>query len=538
MITLFVFSSSIFLLFFKQLIFFHSSGPQPKPQQPNEVEPIIIPQPAASPAHPFENESSLHVVDQDTQIFEAEDKANAGHKSELGDASSSYQWSSEVGHFGGPIASSNIVVRERTIKLPETHIFTPVKGSSPVAREVISRDVSPASDFTKGSVVVKESIVVKEYHDVEYSLEPKKRIDSDNDFDDFQSAQPTAVDPPLVPLNLLEPQKVESSTAEIKWPEPGNVTQSASSELDFLESSPIPAPLPAPPKINFSLPLAPSMNSRKKEQEFLKPVIGTSPTEQNGTADDDDFNDFQAAPTQPQKKVPSNDPITLSPARLQAHHSSQQTAWISSLDDDEISRIEAAFPKCKPDKKSTQKSNDEDDWNDFVGVTQPPTSLPYTQSKLPSMISSNTMQQLSKFSNGDGDDWSDFVSVPPKVTSRSSGAISSQFQSKPQFSSWNQPIAKPYVNHSTSFLTNDTKNQSQQFTSSNYPYVTDKMARPSMTITNNFSYGFNHPETVGANQNHQPRPNGISTILPELDFAMPKHLINLPRGGNMDPGKK
>lgn len=526
------------------------AGPQSKPQQPHDVEPITIQQqqPPAPPTHSFEDESSLYVVDQEvSQVFEAEAKANAGNKSELNEASA-YQWSSDITsqHHVGHLASSNIVVRERTIKLPETHIFTPVKGSSPVAREVTSRDTSPAPDeqyFPKGS------IVVKEYHDVEYSLEPKKRVDSDADFDDFQSAQPATVktNQPLVPLNLLEPQKVENAANEIKWPEPGNITQSIGNELDFLEAPKPPATVV--PKVNLTLPLAPSatssvVSSKKKEPEFAKPVIGTSPTEQNGKlgGDDDDFNDFQAAPPRAQapKKVQANDPITLSPARLVANiaqQTNQSSAWISSFDDDEVSRFEAAFPKCKTEKKSTQKSGDDDDWSDFVAATQPFASQP------PSMISSQTMMNMSKVSNGDADDWSDFVSVQPSISkipsSRSSSAISSQFQSKPNFSSWNQPLAKPYVNHTTSFLTNDSRNQSQQFTSSNYP------SQPSMTITKNFSYNFNNPElnhTTGASRNHhqqqQQRPNGISTILPELDFAMPKHLINLPRGGSLDPGKK
>lgn len=487
-----------------------SAGPQSKPQQPHE--PTVVQQPAAPPAHPFEDEPPVHVVDQEiAQVLEAEAKANASNKLELNE-SSAYQWS-DAAHFAGPAATSNIVVRERTIKLPETHIFTPVKGTSPVAREV-SRDASPAPD---DSYFPKGAIVVKEYHDVEYSLEPKKRIDSDGDFDDFQSAQPTVLKA-NPPLNLLEPQKVENQM-EIKWPEPGAVK----ADLSLLETTPTATPTS---KLNFNLPLPPSVAtvvSKKKEPEFLKPVIGTSPTEQNGTADvDDDFNDFQAAPPRtPQPKKPSNDQITLSPARLVANQSNQKSSWISSLDDDEISRIEAAFPKCKTDKKSLPKSSD-DDWCDFVAV-QPPSSQP------PSMISSNTMSSLNKFSNGDADDWSDFVSVPAKVpSSRSSGAISSQFQSKPNFPSWNQPSAKPYVNHSTSFLTNDPKGQNSEFVSSNYPYV----QRPSMTITNNFAYNF-----MGG-PGGQAKPNGISTILPELDFAMPKNLINLPRSGNVDPGKK
>lgn len=527
-----------------------STGPQPKPKQPHDVEPAVVQQqqpPATAPStHLFENESSIYVVDQEvTQVFETEAKTNPSNKSELNEPSA-YQWTNDLGHLSSSAASSNIVVRERTIKLPETHIFTPVKGTSPVAREVVSRDVSPTPDdayFPKGP------ITVKEYHDVEYSLEPKKRTNSDADFDDFQSA-PTAVvksDPSLVPINLLEPQKIEKLSTEIKWPEPGNVVQSSSAELDFLDT---------PAKVfhaapSFNLPLAPSapsstVNLRKKDQGYSKPVIGTSPTEQNGTTEED-FNDFQAAPlrNQPVKKIQSNDPITLSPARLVAsvgNQSTQKSSWISSMDNDEVNRIEAAFPKCKTDKRIT--NNDDDDWSDFVGVgaSAQTTSLPFAQSKAPSMISSNTMQNLSRFSNGDADDWSDFVSVPPPLklpSAKSSGALSSQFLSKPNFSSWSQPIGKPYVNHATSFLTSDSGNQNQQFTSSNYPYVTEKVPRQSITITNNFNYNFNHPELhhAAAGSQYQQKPNGISTILPELDFAMPKNLMSLPRG-QIDPGKK
>ena len=510
-----------------------STGSQPKSQQPLDAEPI---KPTAPSTHPLEDESSLYVVDQEvTQVFEAEAKGNAGHKPELSDT---YQWTATLGdtQHHGLASSNNILVRERTIKLPETHIFTPVKGTSPVAREVISRDVSPSPDdpyFTP-----KGSIVVKEYHDVEYSLEPKKKIDFDNEFDDFQSAQPKTEppkQPQLVPLNLLEPQKVEKLSTEIKWPEPGKIVETL--ELDFLETvsaPPVSAPAPAS-MTSFNLTLPPPPSIKKKEQEFSKPVIGTSPTELNGDVDDE-FNDFQAAPINPSiKPTKKVDQITLSPARLvaTAAAANQKSPWISAMDDDEISRIEAAFPKCKTEKKPAQKSNHDDDWSDFVAV-QPP-------SQPPSTISSNNMSRLS---NGDTDDWSDFMSVPPPVpkipSAKSSGAISSQFPSKPNFSSWNQPIGKhQYVNHSTSFLTSGAT--SQQFTSNNYPFVSDKIARQSMNITDNFSYAFNHPDLANSKNNHQQqqqKPNGISTILPELDFAMPKNLINLPRGGNLDPGKK
>lgn len=473
-----------------------------------------------------------------TQVFETAAKANAGNESELSD-SSAYQWSNETG-FSGHLASSNVLVRERTIKLPETHIFTPVKGTSPVAREVTSRDVSPAPGDVTNINFSKGTITVKEYHDVEYSLEPKKRLESDGDFDDFQSAQPTVnVNPPLVPLSVLEPKSIDKSSTEIKWPEPGNIAQPVNNDLDFLEEQ-IPSIKPASttPKVNFNIPLAPtstvSITPKKKEESFAQSIIGSATTE------DDDFNDFQAAPLQ-KKPIQSNDPITLSPARLVAtanKPSKQQSSWISSMDNDEVNRIEAAFPKCKTEKKTPQKNDDEDDWSEFVGASQSPTSLPFPQP--PSTISSNVMNSSSRFQNGESDDWSDFVSVSPvpkMSTSKSFGAISSQFQSKPHFSSWSQP-AKPYVNHTTSFLTSDSGSNSQKFSSSNYPYVTEKLPRHSMTITNNFNYNGIHHGIGAPGGSHQTKTNGISTILPELDFAMPKNFINLPRGGQIDPGKK
>lgn len=496
-----------------------------------------------------------------SQVLEAEAKANSSHKPDLSDVPPAYQWSTESQQ--NHLATSNISVRERTIKLPETHIFTPIKGTSPIAREVVSRDGSPAPDDPY--YPAKGSIVVKEYHDVEYSLEPKKKTDPDAEFDDFQSAQPSAT-PVILSLNLLEPQKIEAPITEIKWPEPGTDVQ-FSNELDFLETEEVSAPQI---KINHPLPAAPvtalispvvalapvvvlipavSMTKNKETKiEISKPVLGTSPTQQSNN--DDDFNDFQAAPVmKPTPKVAQlSDPITLSPARLAAQQANQKPTWISAMDDDEISRIAAAFPKCRIEKKSINKSNDEeDDWNDFVAAK--PASSIFNNSQ-PSLISSNNMTKLP---NGDGDDWTDFVSAPPAIaripSAKSSGAISSQLQSKPNFSSWNQPIGKhQYVNHSTSFLTNEPRNQNQQFTSNNYPYVTEKFVRGSISITDNFNYNFNHPEiamsSIGSFSSHQQqqkkKPNGISTVLPELDFAMPKNSMGLSRSGvgHIDPGKK
>uniref|UniRef100_A0A182SZ84 Uncharacterized protein n=1 Tax=Anopheles maculatus TaxID=74869 RepID=A0A182SZ84_9DIPT len=86
-----------------------------------------------------------------------------------------------------PSSSANSVPVMRTIKLPETHIFTPSRGVTPISRDITDRD-----------------IVVREYHDVEYSLErsastltaaSKKEADFD-EFNDFQSVSSV---PPVAP---------------------------------------------------------------------------------------------------------------------------------------------------------------------------------------------------------------------------------------------------------------------------------------------------------------------------------------------------
>lgn len=445
--------------------------------------------------HPFENEPPSNALDEE-EMTQPEGESSAGPNGIDLDVNLSKFPSWEL----PPATANSILVRERTIKLPETHIFTPVKSTSPVAREVISRDGSPST------------IVVKEYHDVEY-LEPKRK-ELENDFDDFQSA---IVEPVLMPpLGILEPQKVEKQKSnEISWPNPGQIID----DFSFMEIS---SEKDIDTKIVNEKVVEPAFNDFKpiptKSNNIIKrelPVIGNSPSKQ-ATTDDDDFADFQAAPiismpnqsiklaessayqSEIVKPMPSkNEPLTLSPSRLVSSMknqgmSSQKPSWITSMDDDEVNRIEAAFPKCKISPKvSHSKANnaDDDDWSDFVGV-------PTTQH-----------QQLPVLHQQKSDDWSDFVCAPPPAPIATVNSISSQIFSKPNFTSWNQP-SKPYVNHATSFLSSN---------STGYQYN----QRSGMNITNNFNY----------------QQNGISTILPDLDFAMPRN-YNLPRGGTESSGKK
>lgn len=433
---------------------------------------------------------------------------------------------------------SGILVRERTIKLPETHIFTPVKSTSPVSREIISSDETSST------------IAVKEYHDIEYSLEPKRKTELESDFDDFQSA-PVEPAPIVMPsLSILEPQKVIVEN-EICWPNPGNVA--IEDDFNFIDESKLKNAADPPtfelkslssveiPKQNHTIQSSEFMKAFETKKEFSKPVIGNSPTKHAPL--DDDFADFQTAPitsqfpsliptnsfnySAPQQntlksqdlqqvgsakinqnsmhvetKQMSNEPITLSPSRLvnnmKNQEMTQKPSWILIGDDEEVKRYEAAFAKCKVSPKPQQKSSnnvEEEEWNDFVGAN--------VQNHHQQQQPSKTYQPPS-YNHQKSDEWSDFVSAP------TINSISSQILSKPNFTSWNQPISRPYVHHATSFL-------SREPTSS----------RTGINITNNFSY-----------HNQQ---NGISTI-PDLDFAgMSKNSINFPRNGSSDnnnTGKK
>ena len=577
-------------------------GEQPKTKH-NDDGPTVFTSAPPSKLQSISNESesTVHSVDKTTpQVLQIQTKTN---QSELvtevvvtddnkPTLDHTYQWQngipletsgderfltapivtqSKVGIYNSNGTSSNsIIVRERTIKLPETHIFTPVKGSNPISQEVISDDpITVTLAAGSETLYAKSQIIVKEYHDIEYSLEmPKADMEADNsDFSDFQSVPVDNLkEAPVVAsaFDLLKPQKIGTSSMDIKWPEPGNVAQPMDDAFDNIimttDENKIKPTLPPPPPSTVAVaavaavvaPIQLNVNSgllnKKKDNAYLKPMIGTSPTAENGITEEDDFNDFQTAmPSIP--AVPNivenpihtkyshlNDSITLSPRRLvpnvnKPEENHQQSAWISSMDADEIDRIQAAFPKCKTDatKKTTPKTNDDEEWSDFVVVPptsshQQPMSLPsFASTQPPSTISSNYLQNSSPVSNsggGESDDWSDFVSVPAKMTATGAKhiSISNQFPSRPNFA-WNQSKPPASFTHHTSFLSEAPRNQHYS---------------NSVNITNNFNYNY----AMNQQQpNFQPQPKtNISTILPELDFALPKTLLNLPRSHSHSNG--
>lgn len=315
-----------------------------------------------------------------------------------------------------PTASIPVV---RTIKLPETHIFTPSKGVNPVSRDSTDRTEVYGEEQT-----VVAPPVVREYHDVEYSLEKRGRtVQEDRDeFSEFQAVKSV----------------VEEKVGHL----------AIGSEYNF------------------------QRDRKEKVNSYSKPVFGRSPTEELEQLDDE-FSDFQAAPpvaptivNKPLSQVQeqtnrsnTSSPILLSPSILLP----QQTMTTQSvntnrinwpdpgIDSDVLARFEAAFPTPKVSSVPTISSNhsspkhsqpassaaapaDDDEWTDFVYSKPAP--------EKPSPTNSRSSQQ---------EEWTDFIYSTPSSQHQQQSLSSSQnkfnfqnsFASGPKFSSWNAPQLPP-----------------------------------------------------------------------------------------------
>lgn len=422
--------------------------------------------------------------------------------------------------------------------LRETHIFTPNKSSNPISREVsidkndvvvvVATATSPAGDdefsefseFQSSSEIkIDKNVITKEYRDVEYDPD-KPKIS--------KSISPT----------ILQPTKIDSGNITINWPEPGNLSKSYNIDSERFDSFTTTVEEKKPIENNFDFKEFQGTNSVKYEPDddeftnfqgglkinnskFSKPILGSSPTppEIINNDFDDEFTDFQSVepisngfvesavlppsinPSPPKTLVPNilvpeNKKImkieTLAPTKIN---------WPDpGVDMNEIARIEAAFSHKTPDVKPSQKSTtDDDDWSDFVSVK---TQIPQTQAPIPiKPIVTNLPKE--------DDDWSEFVSSTPQWNN------SSQLQSGPNFSSWNMP--PPQFNSWTNTNLFQTPiNQQQQ--------------QPQMGYLANLNNGFNYDQTNKNKTNLNQKSSPSISILPDLGFADPKTIMNIPKG--------
>ncbi|XP_049530636.1 mucin-4 isoform X2 [Anopheles darlingi] len=340
-----------------------------------------------------------------------------------------------------PTSSSSVPVM-RTIKLPETHIFTPSRGGTPVSRDITDRD-----------------IVVREYHDVEYSLESSRgssRKEAELDeFNDFQSAVGMG-HTPIVPIASGYSRPV--------------IGRSPTEEMEHQRQ-----------------------DSAPNHQPSIEDANGVSVDNRDDTfEEDDEFTDFQAAPTIPVPILPpTTHPINKPVSSVQANRSNtsspvmllspaillpQQTAtnegtretqgqnvaqinWPEpGVDPDELARFEAAFakpaagppaavgagagasnqkPQATTALSKVKSAQEEDEWTDFMS------SKPVTARSMPP-TAAGAASSTQAASSAAQEEWTDFISSTPSAGTGSSTSQGSRVSSSHNHFNYSRPsAAKP-----------------------------------------------------------------------------------------------
>ncbi|XP_035892867.1 uncharacterized protein LOC118503563 isoform X2 [Anopheles stephensi] len=437
-------------------------------------------------------------------------------------------------------SSANSVPVVRTIKLPETHIFTPSRGVTPISRDITDRD-----------------IVVREYHDVEYSLERSAASRKESDFDEFNDFQsvtslPTvAPDPPIMgAFDPVRPVIGRTPAEELEQRRPEPIGQSTDSSImaesidddddefsDFQAAVPPVAAVPAP--INRSV-----TSIQNNRSTTSSPVMLLSPAI---------LLPQQANTTTLEKESPT----------VRQNASTGSINWPDpGIDPDELARFEAAFakpsvPAAVPVSTAAASNQslpsapkaaaiEEDEWTDFIS------SKPANELSSQSSASSTLPAVAARTGNESGaqEEWTDFISssagttggytsqnrlsssqnnfnyprTAPAATggakASNSGWANQPHLPPPQFSSWNSNSL--YYNPMSSLpLTN--QQHASQYAPHQQPFY-NRAEMPSMA-------GYSGSPKVPTNpqhHHHAPMPQSLVMgqqppvqLLPELSFITP-----------------
>uniref|UniRef100_A0A182XLW5 Clathrin_bdg domain-containing protein n=1 Tax=Anopheles quadriannulatus TaxID=34691 RepID=A0A182XLW5_ANOQN len=475
-------------------------------------------------------------------------------------------------------SSPNSVPVVRTIKLPETHIFTPSRGVTPISRDITDRD-----------------IVVREYHDVEYSLEKptassmggsSSGMRKECEFDEFNDFQSVPVAVPSVFPETVAISTIGSAARPV-------IGRSPTEELERYRPDPIG-----------------QANSGSRTAADLTIDDGD---------EDDEFSDFQAAvppmvPTaaqppvnKPISSVQSNRSVTSSPVMLlspaillpqQANTTmekesanARQAASINwpdpGVDPDELARFEAAFAKpnasvaVAPPAPTVASSNqsvpsgpkppaavEEDEWTDFIS-SKPAAGSDMRQQQAASLPAGPGPAVVSETQATTQEEWTDFMSsstttagsgYPPQsrlsssqnnfnyprtspavvggAATKGAGSNSSSWANQPQlpppqFSSWNSNSL--YYNPMASLpLTNQQQTSQYRLPPQQYYNRTDM---PAMVYAGGAGYSGSPKVPTNPQQqhhHHHQQHSGMPTtmtmgqqqqppmqLLPELSFITP-----------------
>lgn len=219
----------------------------------------------------------------------------------------------------------------RTITLPETHIFTPEKGTSTISQSV-DRELTTASFSeltTSQSVSSKGVIQIKEYHDIEYSLK-----------------LPSSESVPSSLVNGAAGLQAKKENFPIFGTSPTESTLKTDDDdfSEFQTAPPVAAPPVLKPKVN-QLPLSPehllnnwgAKSSAVDDDEMLRiEAFARSKNPSNPVPEDDEWSDFVSSVPQKSTTTAAGDEdwsdfVFTTPASSQPIISGAKTSWNSPL---------------------------------------------------------------------------------------------------------------------------------------------------------------------------------------------------------------
>ncbi|XP_064551143.1 mastermind-like domain-containing protein 1 isoform X2 [Drosophila montana] len=234
-----------------------------------------------------------------------------------------------------------------TLPLKETHIYTPSKSDTAVAKTTTLPPIDFDYEIASAGIIIDETVVKKEYRDVEYKPPPYgidspsklsasgKPTTEDDDFSDFQSV------PAVKNAAQLQP--------------PRNGTPTFGEQMILSPAILLPQSIPlAKPSIEWGDNALASINAEELARieelfshQFKPPTISASVAQQSPKQqqkqhhEDDEWSDFVSVPVQQQQQNNHNNNVL------------------------NVQRARKAQP-------ITAASQKEDDWSDFVSSTALP----------------------------------------------------------------------------------------------------------------------------------------------------------------------
>lgn len=453
--------------------------------------------------------------------------------------------------------SDSYTVPGSTMK--ETHIFTPIKpmterkSGTPTSGLAANSAIDKSDDaFPTNSIVINESVVRKEYHDIDYDSSKLSTIA--DEFAEFQSM-------PATIANDILPNKYPANafaSAALNCDASSNHHSHHIIDSHFLSEFDTFA-VPAKPTLTnepFKSSPAPVNNNLQSAHfeifdtfEKPLPINGNATAEPNDPLHDPaDVFSISHAPSQ-MFSITASDvqsaTVDYKPSNLQVDNMgillpktinngpaamsaavAPRIEWPEpGLDTQQLQQLENRLPttnatlpntsnalpaRHRKDSERNHNAGDDDEWSDFVSVAQP-------QTPITNILNQSLLKQQNNAN--DEDDWSEFVSsTTPNATAASTGGFiqTGQFLQQQQIHLQCQPQQHhSHHHHQRPSPVHASHDMSQIFNNNHSNAMHSNMK-------------FNVPHNHHDHRQHQSTISSSIISLPDLRFVAPKSLVNMP----------